>query len=184
MCGRGCCNPFRGNVSEGVQNLENMHRSCLEGGVVSFSCLSATENISGSFAAPRKTVKTTKQRLWPNSDVAGRLAARGLFAARLCVYRTQHGQAHSVCWMEEPLPRCSHGGEASSKASHESYKMRTNLRLATWGRVKVQGLQDVRGASKKCKLPYNPDSANSRVAPVMNITMKGRPFDTGASSLL
>ena len=69
-----------------------------------FSCLSVTENISGSFAAPRKTVKTIKQRLRPNAGVAERLAARGLFAARLCVYGTQHGQAHSVCWMEEPLP--------------------------------------------------------------------------------
>ena len=59
----GCCNPFRGNVSEGVQNFENMHRSCLESGVKFFSCLSATENISGSFAAPQKTVKTIKQRL-------------------------------------------------------------------------------------------------------------------------
>ena len=42
-------------------------------------------NISGSFAAPRKTVKPIKQRLWPKMNVAGRLAARGLFAARLCM---------------------------------------------------------------------------------------------------
>ena len=71
---------------------------------MSFSHLSATENISGSFAAPRKTVKTIKQRLWPNAGVAGILAARGLFAARLCVYRTRHGRADSVVSMEEPLP--------------------------------------------------------------------------------
>ena len=50
-----------------------------------------------------KAVKTIKQRLWPNAGVAGRLA-KSLFAARLCVYRTQYGQAHSVCWMEELLP--------------------------------------------------------------------------------
>ena len=53
---------FCRNVCEGVLNLENMHRSCLEGEAASLSCLSATENISGSFAAPRKTVKTIKQR--------------------------------------------------------------------------------------------------------------------------
>ena len=72
------------------KNLENMHRSCLEGGVVSFACLPATENISWSFAAPKKTVKTIRQRLWPNAGVTEGLAARGLFAARLCVYKTQH----------------------------------------------------------------------------------------------
>ena len=76
----------------------------LAGGVVFFSCLSATEHISGSFTAPRNTEKTIKQRLWPNTGEARRLAARGLFAARLCVYRAQHGQAHSICWMGEPLP--------------------------------------------------------------------------------
>ena len=43
--------------------------------------------------------------------------------------------------------------------------MRTNLRLATGGRTTVQGLQSVRGASKKCKLTDNPDSANVELLP-------------------
>ena len=96
-CKFGCCNPFRGNICEGVQNLGNMHRRCLESEAAFLSCLSAMENISGSFAAPRKTVKALKQRLWPNAGVAGRLAARGFFAARLCVHRTQHdSEWHSM----------------------------------------------------------------------------------------
>ena len=82
------------------KNLEKMHRSCLEGGVVSFACLPATENISWSFAAPQKTVKTIRQRLWPNAGVTEGLAARGLFAARLWVYKTQHRKhIRSVGWM-------------------------------------------------------------------------------------
>ena len=43
--------------------------------------------------------------------------------------------------------------------------MRTNLRLATGGRATVQGLQSVRGASKKCKLTGNPDFANVELLP-------------------
>ena len=69
-------NPFRDNVCQGVQNLENMQQRCLEAELCPFL-------ISGSFAAPRITVKTIKQRLWPYAGVDGRLAARGLFAARL-----------------------------------------------------------------------------------------------------
>ena len=111
-CWCGCCNPFRGNISEGVQNLGNMHRRCLESEAAFLSCLSATENNSGSFAAPRKTVKALKQRLWPNAGVAGRLAARGFFAARLCVYRTQipwqwsHGGDGLNVGLRSPLCEC------------------------------------------------------------------------------
>ena len=49
--------------------------------------------------APQKTVKTIRQRLWPNAGVTEGLAARGLFAARLCVCKTQHRKhIRSVGW--------------------------------------------------------------------------------------
>ena len=54
--------------------------------------------------------------------------------------------------------------------------MRTNLTLATWGRATVQGLHGVRGARREMQAPLQPGFRKRRVAPVMYITMKSRPF--------
>ena len=70
---------------------------------------------------------------------------------------------------------------ASSKASHNRTEMRTNLKLATWGRATVQGLQGVRGAKREMHAPLQPGFRKRRVAPVLYITMKAS-FSTPAHS--
>ena len=92
----GCCNPFRSNVGEGAQNLKNLHRSYLGAELNSFLACQ-TENISRSFAAPRKT-KRSGNACDP-TGVAGRLAARGLFAARrVYIGRNIDKRIRSVGW--------------------------------------------------------------------------------------
>ena len=63
----------------------------LAGGVVFFSCLSATEHISGSFAAPAKTLKRSNNACDPSASVKGRLTAE-VSLPHDC-----------VCWMVEYL---------------------------------------------------------------------------------
>ena len=97
----GCCNPFHGNVGEGAQNLKNLHRSYLGAELNSFLACQHRKHLK-VVRCPTETKRSSNA--CDPTGVAGRLAARGLFAARLGVHRTQHGQAHSVCWMEEHLP--------------------------------------------------------------------------------
>ena len=58
--------------------------------------------------------------------------------------------------------------EASSKASHESYRDEVKPETGYLGSCHSTGFPSVRGTSKKCKLPYNPDSANTELLPCIH----------------
>ena len=70
---------------------------------------------------------------------------------------------------------------ASSKASHNRTEMRTNLKLATWGRATVQGLQGDRGAKREMQCSLATRILQTPSTPVLYITMKAS-FSTPAHS--